>query len=277
MNHHLYLLTLSDQLFRSPIEPSRAIDIGTGTGLWAIDLADRYPNCEVTGVDLSPVPNNSIPPNCNFEVDDANSEWTYPENHFDLVYVRGLNGAVDDWSVFYKEAYRCIAPDGYVEDFEYDPIVNLAPTTDPNVPEDNFYNRFSKLLPSAGEAAGKTFARGERMIREMESAGFVDIRQEVYYWPIGPWSSDPRLKEMGRWMQKVWEGSLEGWILGYFTRVLGWTYDQVQAFVAESRVIMRDRRYHAYHKLHCTYGRKPRPEEIAEKPEEMDTSNSVAS
>lgn len=31
------------------------LDIGTGTGLWAMDMADRYPGGEVVGTDLSPI------------------------------------------------------------------------------------------------------------------------------------------------------------------------------------------------------------------------------
>lgn len=31
------------------------IDIGTGTGIWAIDFADEHPESEVIGTDLSPI------------------------------------------------------------------------------------------------------------------------------------------------------------------------------------------------------------------------------
>jgi 16S rRNA G527 N7-methylase RsmG len=35
--HHLWLLTLHDQLFLAPLkDPKRILDIGTGTGLWAM-------------------------------------------------------------------------------------------------------------------------------------------------------------------------------------------------------------------------------------------------
>jgi len=31
------------------------LDVGTGTGLWAIDMADMYPMGQVTGTDISPI------------------------------------------------------------------------------------------------------------------------------------------------------------------------------------------------------------------------------
>lgn len=34
------------------------LDIGTGTGLWAIEMADLFPNATVIGTDLSPVQPN---------------------------------------------------------------------------------------------------------------------------------------------------------------------------------------------------------------------------
>lgn len=53
------------------------------------------------------------------------------------------------------------------------------------------------------------------------SAGFVDVVEKRFKWPIGPWSSDPRLKEIGRWNLLNWEEGMEGWVIAPYTRVLG--------------------------------------------------------
>lgn len=55
----------------------------------------------------------------------------------------------------------------------------------------------------------------------IRSAGFVDVVERVYKWPIGPWSADPKLKELGRWNLLNWEEGMEGWLLAVYTRVLG--------------------------------------------------------
>ena len=57
IGHNLYLLTLNNRLFLAPIDhnPSNILDLGTGTGIWAIDVADLYPSALVIGTDLSPI------------------------------------------------------------------------------------------------------------------------------------------------------------------------------------------------------------------------------
>lgn len=39
LQHHVLCLTFASKLYFAPIEkPRRALDVGTGTGIWAIDL-----------------------------------------------------------------------------------------------------------------------------------------------------------------------------------------------------------------------------------------------
>ncbi len=48
-----YLMPLQAALDRLPARPVRILDIGTGTGAAALELADRYPDAEVVGIDVS--------------------------------------------------------------------------------------------------------------------------------------------------------------------------------------------------------------------------------
>lgn len=57
MLHHIFRLMLGGELYKAPLptSPRRILDYGTGTGIYAIDLADTFPSAEVIGIDLSPI------------------------------------------------------------------------------------------------------------------------------------------------------------------------------------------------------------------------------
>ncbi|KFZ12534.1 hypothetical protein V501_04187 [Pseudogymnoascus sp. VKM F-4519 (FW-2642)] len=56
MCHAKYYALLEKKRFLAPIgsNPQKILDLGCGTGIWCIDVADEYPSAEVIGVDIAP-------------------------------------------------------------------------------------------------------------------------------------------------------------------------------------------------------------------------------
>ena len=103
-------------------DPTRALDIGTGTGTGAFFLAARYPSATVLGIDLSPemvvrakakAPSRGA--DVHFEVADITS--FEPQTAFDLVLMMNM-------PPFFDQVARLVAPGGYVVS-----IASLGPAT----------------------------------------------------------------------------------------------------------------------------------------------------
>lgn len=70
--HQVFLNVFNFELTSVPLEdPKHILDIGTGTGEWAIGMAELFPSCEVVGVDISAIQPTAVPHNVFFEVDDC--------------------------------------------------------------------------------------------------------------------------------------------------------------------------------------------------------------
>jgi len=107
--HHLSALELA---LEDVPPPRRALDLGTGTGVVALALAERYPEADVVGVDLSPgmveEARRKVSPELagrvRFEVGDA-SALACPDGDFELVVLSNM-------IPFFDELARVTAPGG---------------------------------------------------------------------------------------------------------------------------------------------------------------------
>ncbi|KAH6669701.1 putative SAM dependent methyltransferase [Plectosphaerella plurivora] len=250
ITHHYNLLLFNNELFQAPLgdKIDRVLDVGTGTGIWLLDFADQYPSAHCVGTDISPIQPTWVPPNCEFLIDDAQLEWTWPPNHFDYIHIRDLYGSIDDWGALYTRAFTHLKPGGWFEDVELDirahsDVVGHDP--------DHIFNRWNAVFQDAGELIGKTFKIGNdsRMRNYMEGAGFSGVVERKYRLPMSAWASDSKLKEIGAYVQLFVDGGLEGFGLYLLTQVLKWSYEEAQVFIAEMRRALRNKRNHPYYEL----------------------------
>lgn len=234
--HNMLLMVLGNKLFQAPIpkQPKKVLDVGTGTGIWAIDFGDQNPSAEVIGTDISPIQPSWVPPNVQFFIEDCNEQWTWPVDNFDFINVRALYGAVPDWIEFYKKAYKHVKPGGWIEHLEGDCRIQSDHVV---IAKDHIFNRWAELIYAAGDKMGKTFriTTGHQMKEGMEKAGFIDIVERKVKVPLHGWPKDPQLKNAGFLGNLALDESLEGFGLYLLTAVLSWSKEEATVLIAQMR------------------------------------------
>jgi hypothetical protein len=97
------------------MEPQRILDLGTGAGDWAIDMADKFLTVQVIGVDLGPIQPSLVPPSLQFEVDNVEDQWECSKAKVGFTYTRNLMIAVWDWDLLTEQSLAHLKSGGYLE------------------------------------------------------------------------------------------------------------------------------------------------------------------
>lgn len=174
--HDISCFTLGKQFFTAPVDrPLEVLDIGTGTGCWAVEIADMFPQARVTGIDISLIQPTWVPPNLVFQIFDCERAWNF-EQRFDFIHIRYLSGAIRNWPALIRQCWEYLKPGGWLEWTELEGWAH----TSTSLSQDSESFKWQVNLEQAASRAGKRLNIAPEMQFLAIQAGFQNVRMNAH-------------------------------------------------------------------------------------------------
>ncbi|WP_376797466.1 class I SAM-dependent methyltransferase [Thermogemmatispora sp.] len=183
--HYVLRLALGRLTFAPVDEQLRqggqVLDVGCGTGRWAIEIARLYPLTHVTGFDLEQAKATTSPPNYHFVQGDLLKGLPFAEQTFVYTHQRLLVAAIplQQWPRVVRELYRVTAPGGWIELIEFGvETYNAGPC-------------LQQLITWGRQLAASRGIDGTQMSRLgewLQQAGCHHIHTHTLWLPVGAWA-----------------------------------------------------------------------------------------
>lgn len=163
------------------LNPALILDIGSGTGRWALDLCAEFPEALVVALDLQAATQHTVP-NYRFVRGDVLQGLPFADDTFDFVHQRllGTGLPLKAWAAEVRELVRVSRPDGWVELVEG--RFQLEPAGEATAELFKLAWRLAGLLGL--DTTGITFQTLDGYLRR---AGAVDVQRQTLEIPVGEW------------------------------------------------------------------------------------------
>ena len=188
-------VALAELMHNNPVhaplnEPRRLVDVGCGTGIVTCGLGSTYPNAQIYGLDINPVPSRSQPQNVLFILGDARELLLRDERlsagSLDFVFSRLLILGMTDWQGYMGKIVSALRRGGWVEIQEHAMEWYL------NGKHCSSGWSWVTAMEKAAERKGQDLRCGKNAKDYMERAGLVDVQVTEYRLPVGTWAAHDR-------------------------------------------------------------------------------------
>ncbi|KAF9556693.1 S-adenosyl-L-methionine-dependent methyltransferase [Agrocybe pediades] len=186
-------------LLPSPLElgdTRKVLELGSGSGAWAIQAAREFPDAEVLAVDLNPLPTRSkpLPPNLTFQKVDLTETLPFEKETFDIVHARFVMMHLAHGHEVFRKCFDLVRPGGWlvVEEPDLGAMADGGKALPPKAAE--FLQQFIKIMHSrnADPTVGKYM---EQMLKDSELFDVVNIKKLCL--PYSQKSNDPNENAIG--------------------------------------------------------------------------------
>ncbi|KAF9181225.1 hypothetical protein BGZ51_005585 [Haplosporangium sp. Z 767] len=225
-----------------PEDPNlRILDVATGTGVWALEMAHEFPKAEIHGVDISSIfPADIKPSNCHFQLCNILDGLPFPDNHFDFIYQRLLVYALspDQRRQVNAELLRVLKPEGHLQLVESDGIVYNA---GPEMEKVNQLSLETSLLHGVDPREVQTMKSG------LKHAGYTAVNSFNIALPVGDWGG-----KAGSLSRQNMHGLATIWLKGEIGRM-----DQAACNATLEKLDKEIEELQSYYKVWLVVGQKP--------------------
>lgn len=155
----------------------RVLDIGTGTGVWAFEVGNRYKSLLVDAVDAHmSILSQFSTPNIRFILDDI--EYDLGNTRYDFIFCRDMGGSIRDWPKLVRNCFLNLAEGGVAEFTEFGTVFSAGGT------ELAFDHPVADMMMTLSrdcqEEFGQPLNPGPNLKEWLKLAGFRDITQKIF-------------------------------------------------------------------------------------------------
>ncbi|KAF8210562.1 S-adenosyl-L-methionine-dependent methyltransferase [Mycena galopus ATCC 62051] len=95
-------------------QPQKILEIGAGSGAWAIRAAKQYPEAQVLAVDMNPLPARPLPSNLSYQQVNLLEPFPFASGSFDVVHIRLVLCHLPDGLSVLSRIIDLVAPGGWL-------------------------------------------------------------------------------------------------------------------------------------------------------------------
>jgi len=196
-----YVDPVPDILAHDPDRQKCVLDLCTGTGTWAMEMAEEFPRVLFRAIDIVPIATRYPLPNVVFEIDDITADLRWPDATFDFIHARDISLSIHEYPSIFKEVVRVLRPGGLFLSCEWEREIIFHPdrpeasgTTLHPTASAYFYHVLNTAL--ANQGIQTVINQIPSYIRD--TGAFHGITPSLFYVPVGTWPEDAAMRDLGR-------------------------------------------------------------------------------